>query len=986
MFLKMVKHPHIRFSRKSSLLILLLLAGDVEVLPGPDMNPIDHFTKSNGIKIMHQNIRGLLNQKDNLEAIITEKDSFDIFTLSETHIIENHHQDNDNLYKLEGYRFLKRNRPVGKGGGEAVYITDKLKFVIREDLEMKGIECLWLEIILEKAKNFLVGVIYRPPDNSLYTNKDFNQDLNLMLSNVNKCSLETIILGDLNVNFLVKNDHKDIKNIFNVQSFDQIIQKPTRVTENTSSLIDVVFTNQPKQISNQDVFALSLSDHDCVGCIRKVNNARYEPKTITCRNYSNYNPANLCNKLEEVDWFDFYNSRCPNKAWQLMKDILYKSFAEEAPFIRKRVKGRYCPWLTADIKIHMNERDQLLRKARRSKREYDWNLYKRKKNFCTSLVKKTKDSYHRNLLLENKNNPAKFWQNIKHVFPNTCSNKDSVYAPSIDGSENNPQAKADSFCKFFANIAENLKIDTYPLMNFKWSPNAIIPSRTKNVFKFNYVSKVFIEKELLMLKSKKSAGIDDLPPRLLKDTAKVISKPLCVLVNLSLKTGIVPSEWKIPKTSPLHKKEDLTSANNYRPISILPILSKILEKAVHNQLTSYLEENKLLSSRQFGFRKRHSTELATALLIDDMRKDVDCGKLVGAVFIDLSKAFDVLGHSLLLDKLRSYGIQSTEYKWFTDYLFCRKQICCYNGAKSCPQALNVGVPQGSILGPVLFLLYFNDFNECLKHSNIIQFADDTVIYVSSECFFTIERSLNQDLIEISNYFRKNHLIMNLNKGKTKSMLIGTAKKLSKCNDELKLQYNSRNISSTNQYKYLGSKMNTTLNMNDHFNSVYKQSCNKLSILSKMSKRMTSDSLQMIYTSMIIPPLLYSSINNLGICETQKEKLKSLQRRAEMLIGVSQANIYDLIKFHSILLVKKCLNGMVCDEFKEYFKIKTHSKTTRNNGYMLCIPKVKLQFAKSGFFSMGVKIYNSLPVEIRQTDCLIDFRNKSREHFELNVYQ
>ena len=215
----------------------------------------------------------------------------------------------------------------------------------------------------------------------------------------------------------------------------------------------------------------------------------------------------------------------------------------------------------------------------------------------------------------------------------------------------------------------------------------------------------------------------------------------------------------------------------------------------------------------------------------------------------------------------------------------------------------MGVPQGSILGPVLFLLYFNDFNECLKHSNIIQFADDTVIYVSSECFFTIERSLNQDLIEISNYFRKNHLIMNLNKGKTESMLIGTAKKLSKCNDELKLQYNSRNISSTNQYKYLGSKMNTTLNMNDHFNSVYKQSCNKLSILSKMSKRMTSDSLQMIYTSMIIPPLLYSSINNLGICETQKEKLKSLQRRAEMLIGVSQANIYDLIKFHSILLVK-----------------------------------------------------------------------------------
>ena len=991
LFLYLSKNQNISYSRKSAFLILLLLAGDIEVCPGPtgpgagprpgpDHNHMSCFAKSKGLKIMHQNIRGLWNQKDNLEVILNQYKSFDIFTLSETHIAQNHPLDNNDLYNLDGYKFVKRNRSTGEGGGVAIYVSDRLNFVRKENLESETMECIWIEIILKKAKNILIGVLYRPPDSSLHCNKNFNEDLDSMLSLVHDTSFETIILGDINVNYLIKKDHKNIKDIFKIHGYQQIIETPTRTTDSSSTLIDAIFTNHPQNISNQNVFPLSLSDHDCVGCTRKLNNEHFDPKTIICRNYNSYNETILCDKLKQQNWSYFKNCECPNKAWQIMKTNLLKVFNEIAPLIQKRIKGRFCHWLTHEIKTLMNQRDKLRRKARKSKAEEDWNLYKKKKNSCTNLVKRTKDRYHQEELFENKNNPSKFWDNIKKVFPNKNGNSSITYAPKINGSENTPKAKADSFCNFFANAAENLKRDSYPLMNFKWKPRDKIFCRTRTTFKFKHVNNAYISKELSALKVKKAAGIDDLPAKLLKDSAKVISGPLCKLINRSLETGVVPSEWKIAKINPLHKKGDVTLANNYRPISVLPILSKVLEKVVHNQLTDYLEENKLLCPRQFGFRKKHSTELATSLLIDDMRKEVDCGKLVGVVFIDLSKAFDTLDHALLLDKIASYGIASNEIEWFTDYLFGRKQICIYEGGKSNAEPLNIGVPQGSILGPVLFLLYFNDFIRCLKHTKVVQFADDTVIYTSSKDFSAVESMLNSDLISISEYFERNQLIINLNKGKTEAMLVGTAKRLFQCGEELNLIYNTSKILTTDQYKYLGSKINPTLNMNDHFQTVYKQTCSKLCILSKLKTRLTTDSLKAVYDSMIIPSILYSSVNNLSLSKTQVDQLNSIQRRAEKILNQKVENISNLINMHSVLLVKKCIENMVSDEFKNYFEIRTHSAATRNNGYLLQIPKVKLQFAKAGFFSMGVKSFNSLPIEIRQANSYLDFRNLTKDYF------
>ena len=219
---------------------------------------------------------------------------------------------------------------------------------------------------------------------------------------------------------------------------------------------------------------------------------------------------------------------------------------------------------------------------------------------------------------------------------------------------------------------------------------------------------------------------------MLKDVASEIAKPISFIINLSLRTGQVPTDWKILRVVPVHESGATADINNYRPTSILPVISKILERAVHHQLMDYLERNNLLSDKQFGYRSKSSTELATALFIDSIRRSGDKGLLPGAVYLDLSKAFDTLDHGRLLEKMKSHGVNGLALTWFTDYLFQRSQVVKLGQELSDPCPLTCGVPRGSILDPIMFLLFFNDFEYCLRHSNVAQFADDTVIYLSSK--------------------------------------------------------------------------------------------------------------------------------------------------------------------------------------------------------------------------------------------------------------
>jgi len=263
-----------------------------------------------------------------------------------------------------------------------------------------------------------------------------------------------------------------------------------------------------------------------------------------------------------------------------------------------------------------------------------------------------------------------------------------------------------------------------------------------NKFNFSHVSYDDIETCVTAIPSNKATGLDALPCVIIKDSLPYIIKPLTHIINISLNGGCVPSEWKRARITPLFKGGDQTNPMNYRPISVLSVLSKVLEKIVFKQVYKYLDANNILISNQYGFRPNYSTSLALFELTENIRKDIDTGHVVALVTKDLEKAFDMLSHDILIRKLKYYGFSDQVIKWFSDYFQLRRQVTLINGNESNPTFVKHGVPQGSILGPLLFILYLNDLPRVIKHCKISLYADDTCVYLASKDPAQLQEMLN----------------------------------------------------------------------------------------------------------------------------------------------------------------------------------------------------------------------------------------------------
>ena len=278
-----------------------------------------------------------------------------------------------------------------------------------------------------------------------------------MLSALSSENKECLLTGDINCNYLMNSDHKELKSILAAFGLKQLITTPTRITQESKTLIDVICSNEPQNIHSVKTIPAGLSDHELIGCARKLHNVKHQPRVITCRNYSNYNHQLFCDDLRSRNFEHVFASSCVNKAWSFLRDILQQCVNKHAPLITKKIKGSLCPWLTQDVKREMNLRDRLLRKARRTNRELDWSSYKRQRNRVSRLVKNCKNKYHRNLLNDNADSPDKFWSAIKKLYP-TKSPSDSGSAFLVNGTHTTDRKLiASSFCNYFTNVAEILK-------------------------------------------------------------------------------------------------------------------------------------------------------------------------------------------------------------------------------------------------------------------------------------------------------------------------------------------------------------------------------------------------------------------------------------------------------------------------------------------------------------------------------------------------
>ena len=391
-------------------------------------------------------------------------------------------------------------------------------------------------------------------------------------------------------------------------------------------------------------------------------------------------------------------------------------------------------------------------------------------------------------------------------------------------------------------------------------------------------------KILSNLSTTKATGLDNIPCKLLKEGASIISKPLTMIFNAAISKGVFPTDWKLSKVSPIFKKGDKEDPNNYRPISVIQAVAKIFEKIIFDQLSAYLQANKLLADSQSGFRKNHSTMTALLDATDEWPLNIDKGLVNAIVFIDLKKAFDTVDHKILLTKLEMYGIRDMSLKLFESYLTDRQQKCNINGTLSNPMPISCGVPQGSALGPLLFLIYINDLPNCLQHSTPRMYADDTGLTIASISPTEIETKMNTDLSNINKWLYANKLSLNI--AKTEFMLVTSRQKLRTMATYPKININGQPVTEVEVSESLGLHIDNTLSWNNQIDHITKKVSAAIGAIKRIRPFVTQTTLLSMYHSWIQPHFDYCSEvwGNIGVVLTHK--LQKLQNRAVRIITSS----------------------------------------------------------------------------------------------------
>ncbi len=611
--------------------------------------------------------------------------------------------------------------------------------------------------------------------------------------------------------------------------------------------------------------------------------------------------------------------------------------------------------------------------------------YKQLRNKVTSATDKAKQEYYQTLLAENMHKPDALWKAIKKVLPQRKREK-TVLLCDENGEHTTPKAIANSFNTFFANIGAKLA-SAFPVDVQITNPYPDVNA----TFKFVPIQLNFTLKQLKLLSAGKSTGLDNINARLLKDAAEVVAGPITAIMNASLHTGEIPNMWKKSRVTPIYKAEDPQNPSNYRPIAILPVSMKIFERAVHIQLNSYLKKIGVMCEEQSGFREGHSTATAVTNVTDFILDNMNNGKLAGGVFLDLKKAFDTVDAQTLLFKLQCLGINNTELAWFKNYLIDRSQCVAFSGATSDECNLSCGVPQGSILGPLLFVTFINDITQSISECKIVLYADDTIILFASNNPDIIKEKLEQDLMNANRWLKSNKL--NLNISKCKWMMFGTARKLrhAKATD---ISIGDVPLEKVQTYKYLGMWMDSQLNWHHHLDKMRAKISQRLGVLRRVRSFLTEDITKNLFNAMVMPLFDYCDVIYAKTDNTSLNKLQRLHNRGGKLIlrvGKDTATtdvqaqlrwipLAKRVIYHTNILTYKCLTGLAPEYLSRYFKYVDHPYQTRyREQHMLYVPKPKTELMKRAFRYNGAINWNLIPITCKNAETLNSFKSMVLKH-------
>jgi len=602
------------------------------------------------------------------------------------------------------------------------------------------------------------------------------------------------------------------------------------------------------------------------------------------------------------------------------------------------------------------------------------------RNTLTHVIRRAKENYHKSKLDEYAGNVRKTWHFINDVLNRNTKGQAALSMMFNNEITSDPKEIAEGFNRYFSEVGANL-ISQIPRIQTDF--RQFLPENAKYSLRLSQISENELKDVINNLKQSAS-GHDDIPVTIVKECAPEIISFLTSIINRSFKSGCFPSHLQIAKVIPIYKKGDANLPENYRPISLLTIFSKIFEKIVFKRVMTFLENHSLISNCQYGFRPNYSTELAIHCLTNQIYEVLDKKQYQITVFCDLSKAFDTISHDILLQKLEVYGIRGPALAWFQSYLSNRKQYVYYQNCISQYREIRYGVPQGSVLGPVLFLLYINDIARSSCKLNFLLFADDTNVYMASKNLPELVSTMNNELIHLSNWIRANKLILN----PTKTYYLLSNQSNYKPNIDIKLD--NVTLNRADEAKFLGITIDSRLLWKTHINDVKVKISKVAGILYKVRDLMNIRILKQLYLSLAYPHIVYCSAVWSG---ANKTSLKSLEREQKRIIRIITYRSYndhtgpifkelELLKLPDIMLIQtglfvfKSVKGLT-PSINSFQRI-THSIHTRGVHETLRLPQCRTSHAQKRLAYRGSKIWNSLDYVLRQSPTVYHFKRAMKQ--------